>query len=269
VVPHTGFLPYTADFETGIPDDVVLWEHFEERFRVATPGPCPESGNGALLLDQGLMGWPSGSRWVSPWLDLSGQTAPYLTLDRAYAQNGGLVVLRIVSKDGKTDESFFIGESSFFFEPDPEEVEAWRPDDCSDWERDTLDLEDFAGQTVVLEIRPESGHDDLYPMYMDNLKVSSETVREELESEWEAGDIELGPVPTEDEAVLRLRFYEPTDVAYELYSLDGRFIESGEDLARMGPYERAFNLRQSAAGMYLLRLSIDGEVFLKKLVRQP
>ncbi|MEL6133587.1 MAG: T9SS type A sorting domain-containing protein, partial [Bacteroidota bacterium] len=74
-------------------------------------------------------------------------------------------------------------------------------------------------------------------------------------------DVNLFPNPTTDEATLRVDLPNETEVAFQLYNLNGQLIyESGEGNFDAGRREWTINTSQLSPGMYIVKVSLNDGV---------
>lgn len=85
----------------------------------------------------------------------------------------------------------------------------------------------------------------------------------------DAGFVDIYPNPVQDKMVVDYYLDDNANVSIELYNINGQIIkELKSETMTAGTYVETFNIKQAnvATGLYLVRFSLDGESYFKKLM---
>jgi hypothetical protein len=80
--------------------------------------------------------------------------------------------------------------------------------------------------------------------------------------------IKLYPNPATEKATIAIDLKEAKDVSIELYDLNGNLLKAATYANWLGLSTVEMNTNQLNAGVYLVKVTIDGEISTKRLVVQ-
>lgn len=275
IKPHAGFIPHLEDFEGGALGQWIPWEQPRDKWEIWQVPGCEERGSKALVLKNFYELEPISNDYYSPVFDLTDHQDAVFSFAYAYAkQVDGLFdpkvsisLIRAKEPDQEIELLFQLlidmvtGYTS-------DKTSPWVPSECDDWELETVDLSDYAGEKVVLKITSNMGKDNLNRYYFDNLKVNSSYAEDKIENGIVAGDIDLYPIPATDLLYCEFPVFEASDLEIRLFALDGREVIQSEAEGFFGRYEATYDVSNLANGMYIWQLKLEDQKISRKVMVQ-
>ncbi|MEM6801447.1 MAG: M43 family zinc metalloprotease, partial [Bacteroidota bacterium] len=142
-------------------------------------------GNSAYYLDNWNAFFPSTGIELDLYLnsmDLENVNSPKLYFSRSYKSSyTGRALELDISISNDCGSSFQSLQSYSDLElatvPGPELVNAWIPDDCSDWEEDSVDLSNYVGQNILIRFRASVEAYYAQNLFLDNICVKGEAAQ--------------------------------------------------------------------------------------------
>ena len=127
------------------------------------------------------------------------------------------------------------------------------------WASELIDLQDFAGQEVIIRYFFTSGWGNM--LYLDNIEIDGLVSVEELS---ETESLLLFPNPASEQITMILELEEAESANYSLLNAVGQVVKHGT-LATDKVHHHSISLGKIEAGPYLLKLEIDDRQVLRQL----
>lgn len=268
-VPHPGNFPYEEDFEAGFPGNVISWADFGESWERRAMAGCEEEVTQAMGAKEDFYFRIRGPRLITPWIDLSGQEEPYLWLDHTFRpSNPYTIFVELIGLDGTTRKSVTIDELAEFIGNDPFPEDLWVAQECDNWKKEEIDLSDFAGDGVFVEISTPSGFEDYSRLFIDNLRISSKSADQKALEEVAGDDFWIAPNPSSGSFSIFLQLYEPRQVSWSLWNNKGQRLMAVEEAEGMSLMEWKIENENLAAGLYHVQMEVNDQRIYRKVVVQ-
>ncbi len=126
------------------------------------------------------------------------------------------------------------------------------------WASESVDLQDFAGQEVVIRYLFTSGWGNM--LYLDNINIAGVVAVNEL---GENESLELFPNPASEQVIVILELEKAEAVEYSILNAVGKEVKHGT-LDKDNIHHHAISLDEVDAGAYFLKLNLEN----KQLLRQ-
>lgn len=191
-------------------------------------------------------------------LDLSGFGSDVtLSFDRAYARyaDGYDDELKImVSSDCGLTWSTIYDKHSDDLATAPDHSSAFKPT-STQWATDDVNLGAYAGMSSVLvKFEAISGYGN--ELWIDNVRIGNATAIQD--QSWN-NSVQVYPNPASDAFTLDLNLVTTTDITLNLYSVDGKLIQSRVmGSLDAGRHTITFNTATIASGLYNLVINANG-----------
>jgi hypothetical protein len=185
---------------------------------------------------------------LTPCLDLSETWRPHATI--YYHMLGG-------NEIGRLGADVFDG-SRWYYNIVPEIV----GNQGATWQPMTIDLSQFAGQTVVIRYRGKTGNGFRSDIAIDAFSLLDSSSIGISENAWSQG-LRLFPNPSNGQFTLSSEFALDSETEVKITDVSGAIIWEGPFEANAGAQSMDFNLVNHAKGVYLLE--IQNEEYRKTL----
>ena len=260
--------PYFQNFEEAYPDqgwsiinanDMVPWQQLD--FVYGSDGQIGKS----MALNHNFNDFfeeiGSTDDLVSPSINLN-IPSPYLAFDVSYFFNGGhddeLAVL--VSADC----GFSFTE---VWQKGGEELNTRNtetPDEITDWVRETVDLSEFAGQSIFIKFSTTSDGGNW--MFVDNVEVGGDIVGID-DSPANAGLHIISALGNADNQSLQvmINVSTPQAVTVEVFTITGQKIAQNSEQVLSGNHALDISLSNGVSGMYLVKVSGENGSVVRKV----
>lgn len=268
-------LPLQVDFEAGIPEDWTIYNPSGTSWQWTDYGCDPNSAlNHCLFFDNSFFyaGGIDADGFVSPLIDLSNATEANLRFDIAYgfdpAIGGANEQLRVeISTDcGSTflpttlfDQSGSALSTRNISLTDPG---IWTPQSCADWRTETLSLQAFIGQEIVIRFTLEK-YDNGFPLFLDNIFIEG-AFGTDLEADLPTA-VHIYPNPVRDLLQVEMALPHPQTVALKLLDVYGKAIGISRVITGQHSVSESLSVAGLASGIYLLEIRTDSFVRTEKV----
>ncbi len=274
VRPYEGFLPHKLDFESGGTESWIAWERPEDKWEIRDMGDsCETYGQKAILVQNYLYVEPKANYLFSPIFDLALHDDAIFAFSHSFARQGQLDFLQYLGVDLIREAEpndpiglFYSSQVGLLDAIVYDSSAPWLPSDCDQWTRREVELDEFAGERVVLKVTSAVGRNNLERLYLDNFELKSSYTDTKIEVGVEEEDIKLYPIPNSGALHCDFPAFRPTDFEVTIYGLDGKRFYREEQEAFFGLYEGVYDLSSLADGMYFFRLEVDGRQIDRKFI---
>ena len=269
---YTGFIRYediilpldvSEDFEVGFNSDWRL-ENANNSFNwsiIDIPnGPFCTATKCAYVEHYYINQTGDEAELISPYIDLSGYSAPTLNFDYAYAtySSGYQDGFRVdVSTDcGQTWNMiyFAFGDSLATIGP---QTNWWEPSNCSDWfVNNTIDLSPYSNQQIMIKFVAINGYGNNF--YLDNINVIGAPSKI---AENDITFVNVYPNPSKGDFFVHHNMNNPN---LEIFSIDGKMVYN----KKLKETKERINI-YLPSGIYHLRLKDNNDIKNKELIIQP
>jgi uncharacterized Ntn-hydrolase superfamily protein len=252
--------PYEESFENGLG----LWEQNDLDLShigntdfdwVENSGPTATNNTGPTAASDGTtylyteasganQGFPTKRAVLnSPCFDLSGITEAYFAFDyHMFGSNVGNLAVRV--NDGSGWNTVWLLEGN--------QGDAWNTV--------SIDLADYAGETIQLRVDSTTGLGERSDVAFDNVRVVLQPLSV---SEVDGNAVALVPNPAEDLVSIQLQNMNLLDV--ELFDIHGRMILSETDI---NATNFTLDISNLSSGLYFTTLQTTNGTIVKRLVKQ-
>ena len=203
---------------------------------------------------------------ISPTYNASNISAAQLSFKFAFAaknSNDASALKVYTSSDCGSTWNLRLNKSGAALRTAPNNIGAFVPTSAQ-WTTQTVNLvaQTFSGQPTVL-VKFEFTNDQGNNIYLDDINISGVVgTGEELAALYQ---FEAFPNPATDQMIIRLQSDQQADVNFDLMDLTGRSV-SRQDLGkRTGQITGVIDGKQ-LSGVYLLRISVNGNSFTRRVV---
>jgi hypothetical protein len=139
-------------------------------------------------------------------------------------------------------------------------------DQGNSWKIATINLSNWASDTVTFRWRGTTGNDDLSDMALDAINIAGPSTVGLNELRYKQ-KFSVFPNPGTDEFNVVIPSNTNSDLVYSITDISGRVILSGTAQLKSGDSSAKINMQAFAAGVYTIRLSYDGKVEYTKLYK--
>lgn len=200
-----GVVPFLEDFADGIDPQWTIEDHQQDgiTWEVFENGNCHDK---CLYIDNRSVDTRNTNDYFRVKLDLSDFSGARLHFDVAYApydlQNHDALRVSVIRCNGVREAVF--GKESFYLATAAPTTSLFVPSSCNQWRHETVDLCDFAGETITLEFEHISRYDDHgNALYLDNIEVVDACLVNTREPTTELM-VEVWPNPVSD--IMQIKF---------------------------------------------------------------
>ena len=271
-------LPYLEDFEEPFTekgwdiidsDGAIPWQYIVEVMS------SDSTVGGAVAVNHGFHTFfdianSSYDELISPLIDLSTVTQPYLVFDYSYYSgnfNAGTIRLDNLSVIVSTDCGA-INDTVFFKSVDGLRTrETAMVQEATDWGRDTIDLTAFEGKNIQLTFRTES--DGGYWLLLDNVQVDG--IPNAVGFDTEAlflENFDCHPNPVQNVLTIDWEVKESQELQLNLYGIDGQQLLTQSMEATQIKGQTEMDMTVLPAGIYLLELKGEEGSKVIKVVKE-
>ena len=256
-------LPLAVDFEAGIPGNWSIDNPSGTGWQWGDYGCDPGSAvNHCLYFDNSFFyaGGLEPEGFVSPLIDLRNVTAANLRFDLAYGFAPGIGANEDLQVEISTDcGQSFLPETLFRQSGNALSTQTialtdpgiWIPQSCDDWRTETLSLQAFLGQQVVIRFRLEK-YDNGFPLFLDNIRIDG-AFSTGLGASLPAA-VRLFPNPVQDLLQVEIKLAQPQRLQLQLLDIRGKATGIGATLDPAQTASENLSLAGLAGGVYLLEI---------------
>lgn len=269
---YEAFVPWTEDFENGLPEDWVSLADLTHRWELRETGGCgvSEGENQALTLINHYYRTPQTNSYLGPILDLDRHEDPVLHFDHSFAAQDNqflfqYLTVEVIPECGDPEIVYNRRKDSLSVGVVNDISYIWTPTVCDDWTTESIDLSPWSGQRIALQFSTDIGDLDYGRIYVDNIEVTSTYAKEKLENGIGSEDIRLYPVPNDGLFTLDFPVFEAGEVNLEIYKATGQRVWSQLETVPPSRFVRQIDLQGLANGVYFVRIGVGEERFVKKM----
>lgn len=273
-------LPMVVDFESGIPNTWAIYNPSGTSWQWSDYG-CDPNGllNHSLFFDNSFFyaGGIEDDGFVSPLIDLENATDANLSFDLAYGFDPNTegtrerLLVEVSTDCGQTflPSPLFQGSRSDLATQTISLIDpgVWTPQSCSDWRTETMPLDSFLGQQIVLRFTLRKNGNG-FPIYLDNINVDG-TVLTDIEAELSAHtQIAVFPNPAQGLLHISIKSDEVQPVHIRLLDITGKETPVGSEHASSRELDTTLAVGMLPAGVYLLEIRTGTTLQMEKVLIQ-
>ena len=187
-----------------------------------------------------------------------------MSFDYAFTTWGGSndrMLIEVSTDCGETFTSIFNkAGSDLATAPEVNANQGWFVPTADDWVTVNLDLNDYAGESILIRFRVISAWGDM--MYIDNIAIKGVTAINELD---ENESLEVYPNPAADFANIELVANNASNVQLRVIDMLGQTVKIESLGTVSGKTNYALDVSDIPNGNYLIFMNVDGKDVVKRL----
>lgn len=263
-----GVLIEQEDFETpnlqwqidDVEKDEVTWQ-------ISTPSSCHRQ---SILLDNFSFDTRDTRDVLRARLDLSDRATATLFFDVAYAplpiDQNRFDALRVHLIDCAGEKETPYNQFGLNLATAPTQATPFEPRTCIDWRRDSVDLSNYLGSTLIIEFENLGGHGN--NLYLDNIELQSTPITSVDNPNLQELSIDIFPMPNNDFFTIDIKGKKVGKIHYQLFNTFGQGLKKGnwDKLTEENRYY--LSVKELPSGIYYLHLEFLKRTLTKKVVIQ-
>ncbi len=269
--------PFTEGFESGpVPNNnwTVNNVTSDNKYTWTTTNTVGYSSSSSVFINNFDSDSSSYSQLISPTIDLTTISNPKLYYRVAYAQSNASstdkLSVFVSSNCGANWGAARQSKSGSVLSTVSPQVEssAFTPNSASQWRLDSVPLTLYASDKnvrIMFQFTNGSGNN----IYLDDINISSSNnitgMNDLVES---ALDFTIYPNPSENKSTVNFSLVNSAKVSVQVFNVLGKDVADLVESQNLvsGNYKYAFNASELNSGVYFVKLLIDDQLFVKKVV---